>query len=70
MAKDSITELQNQLLIVRDVDFITEKIFDDIALKSVRVHKMVNGLIRVSKSKIRRVDITPYSKFEIPNSQI
>ena len=46
----SITELQNQLLIAKDVGFISKKIFDEIAAQSIKVHKIVNGLIKSSKA--------------------
>ncbi|MDP2650856.1 MAG: four helix bundle protein [bacterium] len=52
MAQGSITELQNQLLIVRDVGFVTKEKFQDIAQQSVIVHKITSGLIKKSKSLI------------------
>ena len=49
----STTELQNQLLVARDVDYITKEQFQDIANQSVKVHKITNGLIKSSKTIIR-----------------
>ena len=47
-AKGSITELQNQLLVAKDVEYLPEKEFSVIADQTVHVHKLVNGLIRSS----------------------
>lgn len=46
MAKGSLTELQNQLLVAKDVEYISREQFNEIAEHSVRVHKLINGLIR------------------------
>ena len=50
VALGSVTELQNQLLIARDVDYLEKKEFQEIAEQSVKVHKIVNGLIKRSRS--------------------
>lgn len=44
----SLTELQNQLIIARDIGYITsgDEIFD----QTVIVHKLINGLIKASKN--------------------
>lgn len=42
----SLTELQNQLLIARDVKYITEKTFNKIAEQTVSAHKLLNALIK------------------------
>lgn len=49
MALGSTTELQNQLLVARDVGYIDNKLFHQIADQSVDVNKLVNGLIKGSK---------------------
>ncbi|MEA1936685.1 MAG: four helix bundle protein [Patescibacteria group bacterium] len=49
----STTELQNQLLIAKDVSYITEKQFQNIAKQSIKVHKIINGLIKSSKLLIQ-----------------
>ncbi|MBU1031595.1 four helix bundle protein [Patescibacteria group bacterium] len=41
----SITELQNQLLITRDLGYIKDAQFREIADKTVTVQKLLNGLI-------------------------
>lgn len=46
VALGSLTELQNQLLISRDINYITKDKFDEIAMKTVLVSKLVNGLIK------------------------
>jgi len=48
----STTELQNQLLIARDVGYITKADFDILATQSVSVNKLLNGLIKSSKNRI------------------
>lgn len=50
MAQGSLTELQNQLLIARDVEFINKDQFQELALQSVKVHKIITGLIKSSKT--------------------
>ncbi len=52
IALGSVTELQNQLLIAKDVDFI-DKIIATQALHMVIVsHKLINGLIKSCKTII------------------
>lgn len=46
----SITELQNQLLISRDLKFLSNEDFNNLAQQTMRLHKLVNGLIKSSKS--------------------
>lgn len=50
MAQGSLTELQNQLLVARDVGYISKRKFSTIFSQTVRVHKIINGLIRKSKA--------------------
>lgn len=52
IAQGSVTELQNQLLISKDVSYITEDEFQKIAEQAVKVHKIINGLIRHSRTLI------------------
>ena len=49
ISQGSVTELQNQLLIARDVKYISTDSFTEVADKSVVVHKIINGLIKKSK---------------------
>lgn len=46
MALGSLTELQNQLLIARDIDYLTEERFDELAEKTITTSKLINGLIK------------------------
>ena len=50
LALGSTTELQNQLLVARDVGYLSKKEFQKTAEQSVIVHKIVNGLIKSSRS--------------------
>ncbi len=50
ISQGSVTELQNQFLVARDVGYITEERFQEIAKQSIKVHKIINGLIKKSKS--------------------
>ena len=61
IAKSSLTEVQSQLLVAKDINYINKQDFDNIAKQSVIVHKLLNGLIKKSK------DIQN-SKLKIPNS--
>lgn len=49
-ALGSVTELQNQLLISKDLQYITKEEFSLIAQQTIKVHKLINGLIKSSKS--------------------
>ena len=46
MSKGSLTELQNQLLIARDVGYISNNVFQEMAKQSVEISKLLTGLIR------------------------
>jgi len=50
IAQGSLTELQNQLLISKDVGFILKKQYQEILEKTIIVHKLTNGLIKASKN--------------------
>jgi four helix bundle protein len=50
ISQGSLTELQNQLLIAKDVNFITSGKFQEIAGQSVSAHKIISGLIKKSKN--------------------
>ncbi|MFH1565492.1 MAG: four helix bundle protein [bacterium] len=51
MAQGSTTEVQNQLLIARDVKYFANEEFNKIANQTVLVHKLINGLIKSSMTK-------------------
>ena len=47
MAQGSLTELQNQLLITRDVGYIKNEEFQKLATQTIIVNKLLNGLKRI-----------------------
>lgn len=49
IALGSSTELQNQLLISKDIGYISKEKFHEIAIQTVEVNKLINGLIKGSK---------------------
>lgn len=51
IAHGSLSEVQNQLLIARDVKLIPEQLFDRLAKDSVQVHKLISGLMKSATSK-------------------
>jgi four helix bundle protein len=50
IAQGSNTELQNQLLIARDIRCLDKDNFDKIIQQSISVHKLINGLIKGARS--------------------
>lgn len=48
IALGSLTEIQNQLLVARDVNYITLDEFNLLAQKTIDLNKMTNGLIKQS----------------------
>ena len=49
MALGSLTEVQNQLLVARDVGYLSKEEFDKIAETAVIINKITNGLIKKSR---------------------
>ena len=49
IALGSLTEVQNQLLIARDLGFINKEEFDKIAETTIVISKITNGLIKKTK---------------------
>lgn len=49
MAMGSLTELQNQLIIARDVKLLGKNDFTELANQSIKAHKIICGLIRSTK---------------------
>ena len=47
----SLTELQNQLIISKDIGYIRKESFQKIAEQTVTVHKLINGLIKSTRIK-------------------
>jgi four helix bundle protein len=50
ISQGSLTELQNLLLVTRDVSLMTSGEFDDVFSKTVETHKMLTGLIKSVRS--------------------
>lgn len=48
----SVTELQDQLLIARDVGYLPKEKFGVIAAQSIKEHKIITGLIKSTKERI------------------
>ncbi len=53
ISQGSVTELQNQLLVARDIGHVVQSQFDPLANQAVTVHKLISGLIKSSKSFVR-----------------
>src|SRR3970040_627784 len=51
MALGSLTELQNQIIVAKDVGYLKEKENSIIEIQTVIVHKLINGLIKGIKSR-------------------
>lgn len=49
IAQGSVTELQNQLIIAKDVGYLYQEKFNNLDNQSLIVHKILNGLIKKSK---------------------
>jgi len=50
IALGSVTELQNQILVAKDIGYLKKEDFKKVAQKTVEVHKLINGLIKSSQS--------------------
>ena len=51
MAKTSLAELQNQMIIARDLHYITPAEFQKILQQGIHVDKLIAGLIKSAPSK-------------------
>jgi len=47
----SLTELQNQLLVAKDVDYLEKSRFNEIATQTISVSKLTNALIKYVRSE-------------------
>ncbi len=50
-AQGSLAELQNQLLIARDLEYLKEASFQEIARQTVVANKLINGLKRIQNTR-------------------
>ena len=48
----SLTEVQNQLLIAKDIKYISQEDFNKTTEQTTKVSKIINGLIKSSKKRI------------------
>lgn len=51
-ALGSLTEVQNQLLIAKDLEYINQSLFKEVASQTVIVSKLINGLIKSLKKLV------------------
>lgn len=63
MARGSLTELKNQLILARDIARINDFVFDQFGAQTTTVHKLLHGLMR----SVQRVKSTS-SQFPNTNS--
>jgi len=52
MSRGSISEVQNQLIIAKDLKYIEKEDFDELFVQTIVVNKLVNGLIRSCKNNL------------------
>lgn len=52
MSLGSVTEVQNQLLIAKDISYLSSQAFTQVAEITVVVNKLLNGIIKKSKTMI------------------
>lgn len=52
-ALGSLTEVQDQLLVARDVSYLKKSDFDQIVKETIIVHKLLNGFITKTKSFVK-----------------
>jgi len=45
----SLTEVQNQLLVAKDLSYLSKEAFDQIAEQTIMVNKLLSGLIKSAK---------------------
>ena len=52
MARGSISEVQNQLIIAKDLKYIEKKDFEGLFIQTIEANKLINGLIRSCKNNL------------------
>lgn len=53
IAKGSNTEIQSQLLVAKDLGYLKDKDFGKIAEQSIKVNKLISGLIKYCKNNTK-----------------
>lgn len=51
MAHGSLTELENQLILARDLEYIDEGIFESLSVQATLVYRITAGLIKATKAR-------------------
>lgn len=51
ISQGSVTEIQNQLILAKDLKYIIKEQFDSLVKQSIFVHKLINGLIKGARTK-------------------
>lgn len=52
IAQGSVTELQNQLLISRDIGYMTGEEYDEFEPQMIQLHKLMTGLVRSCRNHV------------------
>lgn len=52
IAQGSVTEVQNQLLVARDVQYLNNETFQSLAADSIRTHKLLGGLMKSIRDRV------------------
>lgn len=47
----SLTELQNQIIIGKDLNYITQQEYSKLFIETIQVHKLINGLIKSAANR-------------------
>lgn len=53
ISQGSLTEVKNQLLIAKDVEYIKQGIFKELADQANQVHRLLQGLIKKTKTFLK-----------------
>lgn len=51
ISQGSLVEIQNQLLVAKDVGYLGKDDFNEIAEQTVKVHRLLNGIIKSANTK-------------------
>lgn len=54
LAQGSLTEVENQLMIAKDVGYLQHPDFNELIQQATLTHKLLNGLIKKSKSYLMK----------------
>jgi four helix bundle protein len=55
ISQGSVTELQNQMIIAKDLKYLDKEAFDKLINQSTIVHKLINGLVKASRLKTAQI---------------